>query len=243
MNFIKWVKTLSTPLNKDNKRMLKYLCVLFIAVLITYKLPHDSYSIIQYIIKPIRHDHSVTHLSGIIPFILYMIGIRGIFNLERFANKSRIVTFLLIVVIIIPFMKWTLDFTRTNYHWIMKDGLNAVDINESKISLANHNDSNIKIIVKIELIDYGRSQNKFKIRVYLPKTLRENLGREYIELEQYYMTIGNRRTTLTVNEQIVVHLDDANLQDKIFDSQWYWEDTKYELYNDNEVVEIIDHGL
>lgn len=242
MKFIKSITILSTPLNEDNKRMLKYLGVLFIAVFITYKLPHDSYSIIQYMIKPIRHGNSVTYFSGIIPFILYIYGIQGILNLERFENKSKIVTFLLIIVIIIPLMKWTLDFTRTNYHWIMKDGLNAVDIIESKINMEISNNI-IKLNVKIELIDYGRSQNAFKIRMYLPKTLRENLRREYIDLEQYYRTIGNPRTTLAVNEQIVVQFDDADVQDKIFDSHWNWEEYKYELYNDNEVVEMIDHGL
>lgn len=57
-------------LSKDNKKLLKYLGILFILGLSAYKLPHDSYSIIQYIIRPIRYKNSTIYLSGIVPLDL-----------------------------------------------------------------------------------------------------------------------------------------------------------------------------
>jgi len=225
---------------KDNKSLLKYSCIIFIVVLLTHKLPHDSYSIIQYIIRPIKLGNGVINLSVLIPLILFIIGIKGIFSLERFANRSRIGIILLIFVIIIPIMNWTLDFTRTNYHWIKKDELNAVDIKEADINLES-SDNILKVIVNLELIDYSRGQNEFKIRVYLPKSLSKYSGKEFYELEDYYYTFGNR-STLNIKEEIVVNLDNSGIQEKIFDSKWYWEETKYELYNEDDVVQIIDHG-
>lgn len=138
-------------------------------------------------------------------------------------------------------MNWTLEVSRTNYHWIKRDGLSAVDIKEANINLESYNDV-LKLQVDLELINYSRGYNEFKIRVYLPKTLSEYIGKEFYELEGYYGTAGNR-STLNINEEIVIKLDNPNMQEKVFDSKWYWEDNKYELYNENEVVEIIDHGI
>ncbi|MCY6485057.1 hypothetical protein OW763_11970 [Clostridium aestuarii] len=228
-------------MSEDNKKLFKYLGIVFIAVLLTYKLPHDSYSIIQYIIRPIRYKNSVIYLSGIIPLAVFIIGIKGILSLERFADKRRILIFLLIVTIIIPIMNWSLDFTRTNYHWLKRDGLNAVDIVDTDINLNGSNEE-LTINFKLELIDYSRSQNEFKIRVYLPKSLSDYVGKDFYEFEKHYRTYGNR-SILNVKEQIVVRLDNDYTRKSSFDSQWYWEDVEYQLYNKKEVVKIMEHGF
>ena len=227
-------------MSKDNLRLFKYLGLIFIAELLIHKLPHDSYSIIQYIIRPIKIGNGALYLSGLFPLILIIIVIKDIFRQERYANRSRIGIIILIFVIIMPIMKWTLDFTRTNYHWIMRDGLSAVDIKESNINLERSNDS-ITIKVKLELIDYSRGQNEFKIRVYLPKSLSEYTGKEFYELKDNYRTNGNQ-SILKIDEEIVVIVDNVDAQEKMFNSKWYWEVTKYELFNENEIVDIINHG-
>lgn len=228
-------------MSEDNKRLFKYLGILFIAVLLTYKLPHDSYSIIQYIIPPIRYNGGATHLAGLVPLVLIIIGIKGLFSLKKFVGVNKFSVFLLVVIIIMPIMNWTLDVTRTNYHWLRKDGLNAVDIEAPRISLSSF-DEELKINVIMELIDYSRSRNEFKIRLYLPKSLAEHIGKEFLELENVYRTHGNRGKS-SVYEQIVIELDNKHSRGYIYDVDWHWEDVEYELYNEDEVIRIIDHGL
>lgn len=228
-------------MRKDNKRLLKYLGIIFIAVLLTSKLPHDSYSIIQYIIRPIRYKNATIYISGIIALILYFIGIKGLTNLERFADKNKILIFIAVLVIIIPLMKWTLNFSRTNYHWLIDDGLKAVDIVDANINLAGSNNE-LTIILKLELIDYSRGQNQFKIRAYLPPKLSEYTGKKFYEFENDYITYGNRNI-MNIEEHIVVKLDNDLALRILDDTQWYWEDSEYELYNEQEVIKIIDHGL
>ena len=80
-------------MSKDNKDLLKYLGIIFIAILLIYELPHDSYSLIQYIIPPIRSNNSVIYLSGLVPLILLIVGINGLFKLERFEGKSKLLGF------------------------------------------------------------------------------------------------------------------------------------------------------
>jgi len=70
-------------LSKDSKRLLKYLGLIFISALLTYKLPRDTYSIIQYLIKPIRFENSVLFLSGLFPLILLIVGIKGLLKMAR----------------------------------------------------------------------------------------------------------------------------------------------------------------
>lgn len=227
-------------MDKDNKKLLKYLGIVFIAVLLTHKLPHKSYSIIEYIIPPIRNNNSVIYLSGLVPLILFVVGIKGLFKLERFKGKSRLLVVMAVIVIVIPLMRWTLDFSRTNYHWIKDDGLRAIDIENSNISLSG-SDSKITVKVNMELKDYSRKQNKFKIRIYLPESLNSYTGKEFYEFENYYFTHGNRNIT-NIEEEIILKLDKENT-DKLFQSKWYWENVEYELYNDEEAIKIIQHGL
>lgn len=137
-------------------------------------------------------------------------------------------------------MNLSLDFTRTNYHWIMRDGLNAVDIADSNIDLSGSDDQ-LTINFNIKLIDYSRSRNEFKIRVYLPKSLSDYVGKEFYEFENDYRTYGNRNI-LNVKEQIVVKSDNNYSQQRLFDSGWYLEDVEYELYNKEEAIKIIEHG-
>ncbi|AFS78725.1 hypothetical protein Curi_c17180 [Gottschalkia acidurici 9a] len=227
--------------SEDNKKLLKYLGIMFISVLITYKLPHDSYSIIEHIIMPIEYKDSVVYLSGIIPLVLLFISIKGIFNLKRAEGRNKLLLFLMIITVIMPMMKWSLDITRTGYYWIKKDSLRSVDIGDSKVSLSGSNDK-LTMTLNLELIDYGMTQNNFKIRVYLPKALKTYNNQDFYELENEYLTNGNRRKR-TIREEIVLNLNDKNGMEKLFDSKWHWEDLKYELYNEDEVVEIIKRGL
>lgn len=227
-------------MDKDNKNLLKYLGVVFIAVLLTYKLPHDSYSIVEYIIPPIRNNNSVIYLSGLVPLVLFVVGIKGLFKLERFKDKSKLLVFIAVIVILIPLMRWTLDFSRTNYHWIKDDGLKAIDIEDANISLSG-SDSKTTVKVNMELKDYGRKQNKFKIRMYLPESLNLYTGKEFYEFENYHFTYGNRNIT-NIEEEIVLEFDSEKTEE-LFESKWYWENVEYELYNDDEAIKIIQHGL
>ncbi|WBW99418.1 hypothetical protein [Oceanirhabdus sp. W0125-5] len=228
-------------MSDDNKKLFKYLGILFLAVLLTYRLPHDSYSISHYILRPIRHKNSVFHLTGLLPLVTFIIGIKRILSLERFANKSKILIALLIIIVVLPIMEWSLDFTRTNYHWLRRDGLKSVDIVESDINLENFNDE-LTISFNLKIKDYSRKQNKFKIRVYLPKSLSNNIGNEFYEFENEYRTHGNRSVT-TIKEQFVVKLDNYSIQKILFKTKWYWEDVVYELYDEKEVIKNIKHGL
>ena len=90
-------------MSKDNKKLIWYLGIIFIAILLTYKLPHNSNSIIQYVISPIRvGNNSVFYLSGIIPLVLLIIGISGLFKLERFRSTSKLLIFITIILLVIP---------------------------------------------------------------------------------------------------------------------------------------------
>ncbi|XJS49722.1 hypothetical protein ACF3M2_14070 [Tissierella carlieri] len=228
-------------MSNDNKRLLKYLGIIFMSVLLSYRFPQSSCFTTQYIIKPIRYKGSIIYPSSMLSIALLLIGLKGLFNLERFADKNNILLLIIVITIIMPMMKWTLDVTRTNYHWLKGDRLKAIDIVDTIISSVS-NSKELTINLKLELIDYGRRNNEFKIRVYLPKTLRDYTQKEFYDFENYHITYGNRNKQ-TVNEQIVIKLDNEDERRKLFDTMWRGKEFKYELYNENEVVKIINHGL
>lgn len=227
--------------NEENKKMLKYIGVIFILVLITYKLPHKSYSIIEYIMPTISTKNAIQPTSSIIVFIIFIIGIRGLCSLKIFEYRNKFLVFLLVVIIIMPLMKFGLDITRTNYHWIKGDKLKSVDIEESHITTSQFNEE-LKIILNISLIDYGKGLNQFKIKVYLPKSLAEYVGQDSYELKNIYRTRGDRNS-IQITEEIDIILDNYNLGNMSRGSRWYKEKYEYELYNDKESIRIINNGL
>ncbi|HKM40338.1 MAG TPA: hypothetical protein VJZ99_00415, partial [Patescibacteria group bacterium] len=116
----------------------------------------------------------------------------------------------------------------------------AIDIEDANISLSG-SDSKTTVKVNMELKDYGRKQNKFKIRMYLPESLNLYTGKEFYEFENYHFTYGNRNIT-NIEEEIVLEFDSEKTEE-LFESKWYWENVEYELYNDDEAIKIIQHGL
>lgn len=225
---------------KDNKNLLKYLGFIFISIILTYKLPHDSYSIIQYMIPAIRHNNSVTYLSGIVPLIFFIIGIKGIFNLERFKSKNKLLVFILVIAIIMPLMTKTLDALRVSYHFIRRDGLQAIDIKDSDVNIDSLDDKTV-MKINIDLKSYSTRQSEFKIRIYPPKSITTYTDEEYYEFKDYYFTHGSNSTT-SVEEDIVLNLTSKEVNE-VYKSNWFWDDIVYELYNDKESVKIIQHGL
>lgn len=226
-------------MDKDNKRLLIYLSMQFLSILLLYKIPHDSYSIAQYIVKPIKtSENSVLYFYGLIPLILMIIGITGFLNLKRFENKSKFLLFLLVVVIIMPIMKGALDITRTAYSIVNENKLNAVDIKDPMIRLMTVQDK-MTVTVSFDLIDYGKKTNTFKFRVFLPKSLANYTGLNTIESNSIYTTHGNRNG-FQVEESFDINPD--NISTEYTDPRWFYEEVIYELYNEQEAVRIIDHG-
>jgi uncharacterized ubiquitin-like protein YukD len=232
-------------LSDEKRKILKVLGILLLAELFSYKLPHDSYSISQYIFPPIKLGNSTIYLSGIITIILIIYCISNIVSLDRYKYRSRLGLFLLILIIVMPIMRWTIDVVRTNIYWLIGDGLQAVDIEEANICYSSNSYSesdrgDLFITIDLNVKDYGREKKNFRVSVYLPKTLRELVDMEYLDLEQQYQTQG-KRVTINVNEQMKVVVDD-NVLERIAYGKIISEDVKYKLYNEKESITIIDHG-
>jgi hypothetical protein len=173
--------------------------------------------------------------------VFFIIGIKGLFNLERFARRSKIFIFIVVAFIMIPVMKGTLDFARASYYALKGTGLRAVDMVDANATLTSSAEE-IAISLKLELIDYGKGGNEFKIRVHLPEKLSEYTGKEFYEFEKNYVTHGDRNK-IRINEQIAIKSDNDNLYSTLADSQWYLDEFEYELYNEKEAIKIIDRGL
>lgn len=226
-------------MDTDNKKLFKYLGIIFISVLIWYKLPHSSYSIIEYIIRPIRINYTTIYLAGLVPLVLFIIGIKGLFKLKRNEKKSKFFIFIVTVFVIIPIMKWSLGFARSSYHFIIKDGLNSLDITDSKVNLGSNN-NDFSINVNMEIIDYGSSNKDFKVKVYLPKSLTDILGEEVYDLERSYNTYGHKGK-IYVNEKIVLKNVNEKMHGEIFETMWSFDPIRYELYNNDQSIKIVDY--
>lgn len=227
-------------LSKDNKKFFIYTGILYLAVFLSYKIPHDSRSLAEIIIKPIRDGGSVFYPSSLVCLVIFIIGIYGFLQLERFSKRSKLLIFLLLIMLFLPFIKWSVDMGRTAYYSLVQNNLRSVDIEDSNITFNGVNDK-LVITVNFTLVDYGNSQKQFKCRVYLPETLSKLTGIEIYEPQTVYITNGKHA------KQAIIETFDVNLKegvsfDQLVSSNFNYEDATYELYNDKETVKIIDYG-
>ena len=227
--------------SKDHKSFILYSGVLYLTIFLSYKIPHDSYSFIQALIKPIRNGNSVFYVSSLVVLALSIVGIIGFVNLKRFEARNKFLVFLLVVIIIIPFMNWSIDMTRSFFFWFQEDKLSAVDLDDSNLSLAGANNK-LTLTVHLTFVDYSSSGNSFQYRIYLPESLSKYTGVDVLESDTLYTTSGNRNKT-GITETFDLYLKDNNALDQACSSEWSYEDTTYELYNQSETVKIVDHGL
>lgn len=227
---------------KGNKELFKYLGIIFVSVLLTCKLPRDSYSIMQYVIGPIRFENSVVYLSGIIPLIIFVIGIRGLFRLERYASKSKLLIFLTVIILVVPIMRSSVEAVKTAYFWTINDGLKSIDLKDANFKILDVTDSEATLKIKLTLIDHGRDTTDFKVRLYLPGSLMNYFDTELIELDEQYKTFGHRNV-FSIDKNITVNLADGCTAEEVQDSHWYWETFRYDLYNEKQSVKMIYHGI
>lgn len=222
----------------ENKKLLKYLGIIFLSVLLMYKLPYKPYSIMEYLLPPIEvGDNSRIYLSGFLSLVLFIVAFKGLFKLERFKYKSKFLVFLGLVVVVLPFMNYMLDAARTNYHWLRDDGLKSIDLEESDLTLTSSH-LGTKLDVSLDLKDYGKGKNNFKIRVFPPEDMLEYTGRKYYELENEYTTYGDRNIE-HIEETIFVKDKNRQAGKEDFVSMWSGYGIEYELYNDKEKVRLI----
>lgn len=229
-------------MTKDYKDLLKYLGLIFITVLLTYKLPRDSYSIMQYIIKPIRFENSVLSISAIVPLALFIVAIKGLFKTEPIGIQNKIAILIIVLLLVIPLMKGSLDLAKNAYFGAMTDELKSIDIKNSNISISEINNNTATINVSLTLTDYGRNNSNFKVRMYLPESLKTSFQVDFLEFDESYRIFGNR-DFLNITKEITVPLEEGTTVEKIKDTHWSWDTYKYELYNESSFSELIYHSI
>lgn len=227
-------------MNKVNRKLILSLCVLFAAKALSYRLPHDSYSIMDYLFRPIHIGSSVVYPANILTLILFIAASFGILTTERFRRHIKLIGLLYIILILIPIMGLFLDFTRIAYHSAAKDGINSVDIQQSNISLSQVNNSTV-IDVYVVLRNYSFHNNEVGIRVYFPKSLREYTGITYYDFDAKYNVehYSNRNTAF---QQITFNAPSMQSAGAPLPSNWRYEDFKYELFDEERTVTILEHG-
>lgn len=228
-------------MKKENKSLLKYIGLIFLGVLLVYKLPYKPYSISEYFIRPIKLGSGKLYLSGVVSLILIIIGIKGLFKLERYKNTSKILIVLCLIVIVIPLMNWSLDVARTGFHLIKGDSLRAIELEDTSINL-NGSKEATEITVKLELKDYSKEGNQFKLRVYLPETLSQYTEEDYYYIDTIQYTQGGRNKS-KIEGTIDIDLKEGYSQTQFFESDWLGSNIEYELYNNEGKVKFTDCGF
>lgn len=218
----------STYASNDKKRILTGLGIIFMAVLLIYKLPHRPYSIIEYIIKPMEIKGSIVNISGLIPIVLIVVATNVLSKVEKLKKVNSSIIFLVILVLVMPVMNWTIELARTGYYSFKGEGVSSVEIVDTRPVLGIE-DHRATIDVNINLKDYSMDGSKVRVRICFPEELAEIINKKSYESGTVHNTFGSRKVR-EVREVIAFELENEEIKDKLLD---YWRSgvkLEYELY-------------
>lgn len=227
-------------MKKEDRKLLIYLGVIFLALVLHHPLPHDSYSILRYAVSPIQTGNSTFFLDSIITLILLMIGISGLLDNERLRRRFKSFRLLFILFILIPLMGLFIDFARISYHSIVRDGISSVDIIDSDITLTQINGT-ASVNINLDLKNYSVFAQKFGIRIYLPKSLSQYTGKDYYEFNTEYR-IANYFEKMYIGGTFPIAEPNTEVPNRLPPGNWQYEDVKYELFHDGRTITVIRHG-
>lgn len=227
-------------LKHENRKFLLAVSLLFLSILVTYKIPHRLVSVSELLIKPFQNGNRTFFTSGIVPFVLFFVGISLLFSLKRYARRSKLLLFLVIIIVIIPFMKLSIDISRSLFYLVTQANFKTIDMEDSRINIQEVNDTMVASF-QLELKDYSWSRKEFKVRIYLPEELSSYSGIDVYEPDMSYRTGGYLKTFI-VDAPLVFKITDETAVSQLFLSDWRSGRIVYELYNEEEVIKIIDQG-
>lgn len=227
-------------MNTDTSGLLKSLFIIFIGVFLFYPLSHDSYSLIQYIIPPIRFEKSVLYLAGLFPLAMFYIGIKGLFKLKWFKNRKVLIT-IMVIWLVIPGMRSTLDFAKSIYLSSLPGRLVAIDLVEANVRIGEITDKGAKIKVDLVLLSCDSEIKDFKVKMHMPESLRAYFHGDDINFKESYRAAG-RNHQISIREEKILKLADGITAHDVYKSRWYRETYYFDVYNENESLRLTYHS-
>ena len=220
---------------KDDKNLIISFCLLFLCVFLTYKVPHRPMVFVELLIPTLHISTLTIYLGTTLLIVPFVYAITGILNSTRFRKRNKLFLFFAIIFLLLPLMHWSIDFTRTTFNWLFHQELKALDIKDSNIYISQ-NDNEITVNVEATLIDYSRSQKQFHLRIQLPEEIASQIGTSVLESDNMYYSHGHKSET-QINETFHIPMSKAILPSTFLSDKNYI----FQLYNDEETVEIITH--
>ena len=214
--------------NNDKKRVFISLGIIFITVLLVYKLPHRTYSIIEYIIRPIEIRGNTYIISGFVPIILIIWATNILSKIEKLKGRNTSIIFIAILVIVMPVMKLGIDITRTGYYSIKNEDVSSIEIIDTRAILSIE-DNRAIINANLTLKNYSIRDKSLMIRTYFPEELAQIINKTYYESGTVHRTYGNRKVR-DIQEIISIELKDEKVREELLN---YWRsgpELEYELY-------------
>ena len=221
-------------MEKDRKRFLRAVLVIFITAFCIMKLPHSSKSIFQFIMPPIKTSPSSRlYLNGFLTIFLMLWSYREIVRSNYF-NRGRVTIFLLMFIFIVPMITRGINVVKIPYY-TFNNGLKTIEVIDSDFSFEFNGEISNKIKIKLHLKNYGNEIKRFNISLDLPESLSTFIPDGSVMLPDKYM-IGPHKDEIYINEVIDFSFVKGYSNQDIFHINYNFDDYKINLFNE-------DYGL
>lgn len=229
-------------MEKDHKRYLRAVLVIFIAAFCSMKLPHSSKSIIQYIIPPIKiGDGSRLYLSGV-PIIIAILWSYKEIAKSNYFNMNKLLRAILIFFIILPTIFKGVSIIKTPYY-TFNNGLKTIEVVDSKLVFGLDYESNNKIRVRLNLKNYSSEVKKFNVSLNIPESLRTVISDSTVMLPDTY-TVAPHQNSIDIDEVIKFNYIDGCSREDIISSHYHFDNYEIHLSNQkDELVIILNDSL
>lgn len=224
-------------MEKNHKRYLRAVLVIFITALASMKLPHSSRSAIQYIIPPIKMgDGARLYLSSILIMVAVLWSYKEIVKSHYF-KTNKVLRAILILFIVVPAIFKGINMIKTPYYKF-NTGLKTIEVVDSKLVFSLQDEPENNIEINLHLKNYSDEMKRFNISLEIPEKLKEVMDNPWVEFPDTY-TLMPYEERVDIDEIIKFNYSEGHSRDDIIQSHYRFDNYKIHLFNEKEQLTII----
>ena len=224
-------------MKRDNKRYLRAVIIVIIIAICNMKLPHNSKSIFQFIMPPIKTSPgSRLYLSGIITVLILLWSYNEIVKSNYFKH-DKVTIFILMFFFIVPIITKGINVVKIPYY-ALSSGLRTIEVIDSNFGVEFDGKPNNKMKISLHLKNYSSEIKEFNISVDIPKSLSIFIAEDSVMLPKKYM-IGPYKDDIYITEIIEFNYAVGYSAEDIFNTNYVYDNYKIKIYNENSELVII----
>lgn len=221
-------------IEKNKREMIMGLLLITVTYALAMELPYIGKSISQLLIPTIRYESGAIYLSGLLPLIPWIFGIRAI--MKSGYIKSKLLVFFGVLLVIGPLISNVIEYTKLPVYALNSDA-KSIEIKDSKMDIVVENGI-VNLDFECRMKIHKDINDEVEVILYLPESIDGILAETNFLVRKYDKIFSRRGDEIIQYESEIEYIGSGDFED-LFDSHYYYDDYIIAVSVNEEIVENI----